>query len=450
MEYAIVDIETTGGHPSGNGMTEIAIIVHNGKEITHRFESLINPLQAIPLYITALTGIDNDMVAQSPPFAAMADEVYHLLQGRIFVAHNVNFDYSFVKQQLKDAGHELTAHKLCTVRMSRKILPSQASYSLGRLCRSLNIPHANAHRAMGDAKATACLFSLLLEKDTQGHIMQMLKKNSREQLLPPHLNRADVEMLPQCPGVYYFKEKSGKVIYVGKAKNLKKRVVSHFSGHNPSPQRQHFLKEIHQIAYEIAGTELMALVHEAEEIKRIWPLYNRAIKKPEPKFGIYQYLDQNGYQRLIVDKHKRNQEALYTLNKQVDGINLLRKLCAEFNLCPRMCLLQKKCTNAQGCACDRTVSIVSYNLRVRQATNALRQHLPNFAICGAGRSENEKSCILVQNGALYGMGYMDMEVSFGHSSQVKQWLTPYTSSDYIMQLIMRYAEEHPQHVIPMT
>src|ERR1700753_3545352 len=168
--YAIVDIETTGGHASANGITEIAICIHNGKKVIERYSTLVNPKREIPIYISALTGITNEMVAGAPPFEDVAADIYHMLHGKIFIAHNVNFDYSFVRYHLAQAGYELQSNKLCTVRLGRKILPGLPSYSLGKLCHHLGIENESRHRAMGDADATAKLFSILLESDSGGHI----------------------------------------------------------------------------------------------------------------------------------------------------------------------------------------------------------------------------------------------------------------------------------------
>src|ERR1700748_1735487 len=214
--YAIVDIETTGGHASANGITEIAICIHNGKKVVERYETLINPQRDIPIYIQALTGINNDMVRNAPLFDDVAADIYHLLNGKIFVAHNVNFDHSFVKYHLTAAGYDLQCNKLCTVRLGRKILPGLPSYSLGRLCKHLGIDNESRHRAGGDAEATAELFTLLLNSDTEGHIKGALKQGSKEQLLPPNLPKRDIDQLPYMPGVYYFHDQKGKVIYVGK------------------------------------------------------------------------------------------------------------------------------------------------------------------------------------------------------------------------------------------
>jgi DNA polymerase-3 subunit epsilon len=235
------------------------------------------------------------MVQSAPPFEDVAADIYHLIHGKIFVAHNVNFDYSFVRYHLAAAGYDLQLNKLCTVRLGRKILPGLPSYSLGRLCRHLGIDNEARHRAAGDAEATAELFTLLLNSDSDGHIKQALKQNSKEQVLPANLPKKDVEQLPYSPGVYYFHDQKGKVIYVGKAKNIKKRVSSHFTGNNPGLQRQEFLRNIHQVSYQVCGTELIAFVLEAIEIKRLWPKYNRSLKRFENAYCLYAFEDQRGY-----------------------------------------------------------------------------------------------------------------------------------------------------------
>ncbi|MEJ7586119.1 MAG: exonuclease domain-containing protein [Ferruginibacter sp.] len=242
--YAIVDIETTGGYASAHGITEIAVYVHDGKRIMKHFETLVNPYQNIPKYITALTGIDNSMVASSPGFNDIAGTLFELLNENIFIAHNVNFDYSFIRHHLKAAGLELTAKKLCTVRLSRKVFPGLPSYSLGNLCRSLQLPIENRHRAGGDAKATVKLFELCLDNGGDSHIELMLKKTSAEQWLPTQLSKTDILQLPSGPGVYYFHDTKGKVIYVGKAINVRKRVSSHFTHNDAQGKRQHFLRTI--------------------------------------------------------------------------------------------------------------------------------------------------------------------------------------------------------------
>jgi DNA polymerase-3 subunit epsilon len=450
--YAIVDIETTGGHASANGITEIAICIHDGKKVVKRFETLVNPQREIPIYISALTGITNEMVQNAPPFEDVAADIYHLIHGKIFVAHNVNFDFSFVRYHLAAAGYDLQTNKLCTVRLGRKILPGLPSYSLGKLCKHLGIDNQSRHRAMGDAEATAELFTLLLNSDTDNHIKQSLKQGSKDQLLPPNLSKKDIDQLPYTPGVYYFHDKKGKVIYVGKAKNVKKRVSSHFTGNNPGFQRQEFLRNIHQISYQVCGTELIAFVLEAIEIKRLWPKYNRSLKRFENAFCLYAFEDQRGYIRLAVDKYRKYSDPIYTCNSLLDGYNLLNKLIEAFDLCPKLCFIQKNneiCNGTAGsaCACEGVESADSYNKKVNNAIDQLKQALPTYAIRDEGRTGDEHSCILVEKGQFYGMGYISHYFDADNIQQLKTHLTPYPGNDYIKNIVATYASKYPDRMV---
>ncbi len=451
MKYAVVDIETTGGYPSGNGITEISIHIMEGNHVVQTWESLINPEQFIPNYIEALTGISNEMVAEAPIFSAVAPDIYDLLQDKIFIAHNVNFDYAFIRHHLSLCGFTLNCKKLCTVRLSRKLFPGLHSYSLGKLCKSLNIDLMNRHRAGGDAAATAILFGMLQDADKEELILRSLEKASKEQVLPPHLSRNYIDRLPDQPGVYYFRDQKGKIIYIGKAKNLKKRVCSHFSGNSISKQRQEFLKNIHNIDYDICGTELMAFIHEATQIKKFWPENNRALKRFEQKYALYEYVDQNGYVRLGIDKYKKQCPSLYSFNSLLDGHSLLKTLVREFSLCEKLCFVQRNrvaCTGHEhgSCngACIGAELPMAYNARVQQAVNQLKTILPSFVMIDQGRTADEQSCLWVEKGKFYGMGYISQHTDVNNFELVKSALEPYPSNDYIVNLIMSHAENNPE------
>ncbi len=451
MMYAIVDIETTGGYAAANGITEIAILIHDGEKVIDRYETLINPQADIPDYIQALTGIDNEMVKHAPTFDKVARDIFTLLSDSIFVAHNVNFDYSFVKHYLAQEGFNLQSKKLCTVRLSKKIIPGFPSYSLGKLCNSLNIPINNRHRAGGDAEATAILFSMLLAKDTEKVISQSLNKNSKEQVLPANLPREQFLNLPQSPGVYYFKDQKGKVIYVGKAINIKKRVTSHFSGNSASKQRQDFMRDIHAIDHETCATELMALILEANEIKRLWPNNNRALKRYEQKYGLYAYEDQKGLIRLTVDKHKKFMTAHHYFNNLMNGAIILQNLVKEFELCPKLCFIQKNnntCIGIEGnyCkgVCEDLENVEEYNQRVNLALNQLKNTLPSFVLKDEGRNENELSYLLVEQGKFIGMTCLANDIQIANIETLKEYIKPYPSNDYILNIILSHAEMYPE------
>lgn len=448
LEYAIVDIETTGGNATHSRITEIAIVIHDGTKVIDRWETLVNPEKEIPPAIFALTGITNEMVSTAPVFDLISDTVFSMLSDRIFVAHNVNFDYSFVRHELERAGLKWTAKKLCTVRAARKIRPGIPSYSLGRLCDSLAINLDNRHRAGGDADATAILFSRLLEWDTDKEMENMIKKTAPDQRLPPNLPKEDFEKLPEKPGVYYFYDEHQTVIYVGKAVNLKKRVASHFSGHKITPQRQNFLREIYAITFEVCGTELMALILECTEIKKLWPVHNKALKRFEPKFGLFEYEARNGYRYLAVGKLAKNQRSIETFDTIYSGINLLQDLAREFEIDQRFCKYGSLSDGVFPTQTNATI-LPEINYHNNQIQAAIDFHCTNrssFAIIDKGRNNEERSCIWVEKGHFYGMGYLDTDTGISDWSQIKEQLTPFASNQYITELLFAFVKKYPSKV----
>jgi len=441
VQYAIVDIETTGSFAAGNGITEIAIVIHDGKEIINFYESLVNPHESIPYFIQRLTGISNAMVANAPSFDEIAAQVFELLQDKIFVAHNVNFDYSFVKHHLQQAGYTLDTKKLCTVRLARKVLPGLNGYSLGKLSSQLNLNHANHHRAGGDAMATAELFSMIVARDTQEVITGMLKGKSKESYIPPHLPVEQVDNLPSSAGVYYFYNAVGKTIYVGKAKNIRRRVKGHFSNNKTNKQKQDFLRETHRISYKECATELMAHILESAEIRRLWPIHNRSQRGYLPQFGLFVYEDGGGYKRFGIEKNKHTYKPLYTFNTISEGHQWLMQLINEFNLCTRLCNLAKVCD------CETHNEPFLYNEKVTEAVSWMQKHLPTFALVDKGLDDNDRSCILMKEGNFYGMGYINDTQELNNLDLLQKQLEPLQDNDYIRNLVFRHATAYPEKCV---
>lgn len=450
--YAIVDIETTGGYASANGIIEISIQVFDGGSVIDSFESLVNPYQTIPRYIQAFTGITNEMVADAPAFEDIAEKVFAILQGNIFVAHNVNFDYSFVKSNLDHWGYTYNAKKLCTVRLARQIFPGFPSYSLGNLCHSLGIELQNRHRAGGDAAATVVLFKKLLENDTNGAIQGSLNRASKEAILPPNVPRAHFEALPTTPGVYYFHDQKGRVIYVGKAKNIRQRVNSHFSNNSDSRQKQNFVRTMYGITFQQTATELMAAILESTEIKRLWPEFNVSQKKPEELYGIFVYEDQNGYMRLAIEKKRKNSAPIYTFHYKVDGHGVMRKLMKEFSLCPKLCFMQTSTDQCVGIveehchgACEKKELPAAYNDRVLQAIASLTMR-PSYVVLDKGLTEDEVSCIMVVQGSFFGMGYLPKNFETITQKAIEEYITPYKDNSTIRMLLRSFATSNPEQI----
>ena len=446
--FAIVDIETTGSHAGGSRITEVAILIHNGKKIIERYQSLVNPQCPIPFAIQMLTGITPDMVEDAPTFGEIAEDVYHLLQGKVFVAHNVNFDYSFLVKELKQAGYDWQAPKLCTVRLSRKIFPGHRSYSLGDICKVREINITARHRAMGDVEATAELFSQLLVHDENQYLQESLQKNT-EHRLPTHLSLAQFRRLPETAGIYIFRNKKGKIIYVGKAVNIRKRVLSHFGGINTSLRRQQFINDIATIDFEESGTELMALLMECQMIKKHWPIHNRALKRYEPKFVLIHYEDIRGYSRLAISKAAGHTNNIRYFETAQEANLFLANLLEEFNLAPTLCTFYSPSTETRE---DRKIqvetlpSLEEHNQIVDNIFQQLSYRKRSFLLIDRGRNEEESSYIYFKEDKLYAFGFVEFVQQWSNVEDIVSYRDKCISNFYMQQIVLQYAERHPEKV----
>lgn len=446
MEYAIVDIETTGSYAAGNQITEIAVVIHNGKHVLEKFQSLVNPLSPIPFHIQALTGITNEMVEDAPVFQELAPTIYNLLHKRVFVAHNVNFDYSFIVEELKKAGFNWRAPKLCTVRLSRKIIPNQSSYSLGKLCQNLGIVIHDRHRAMGDAEATVTLFEKLISEDKENIIETTLKK-TREHRLPTHINEDDFLKLPETTGVYLFHNAAGKIIYVGKAVNIRNRVLSHFSGTSGSQKRQAFINDIHHIDYIETGTELMSLLTECKLIKQYWPEHNRALKRFEPKFSLIQYTDQRDYIRLVVSPFDKHAKAIQHFERPYEANQLLLQLMEDFELDNKLCYFYSVHNEPKPKIDYSSLPVVDiHNAKIESALERIKEQSQSFILLDQGRHLNEKSYVVFKNNNLYAFGYFDLDLEFSTYEEIIKEEDKCISNYYMNSLVLQYVERFPSKV----
>ena len=453
--YAIVDIETTGGSAAKSRITEIAIYLHDGKKVIKTYQSLINPQCFIPKYITRLTGISNQMVENAPTFEQIIDQIDEYTQNCVFVAHNVNFDYSFLREEYKRCGRKFQRKKLCTVRLSRKIFPNKISYSLGRLCAQLNIPVQNRHRAAGDAEATAVLFSMLLKNDTESFIAQSLNQRSLEALLPPNLPKEQFLDLPEALGIYYFYDKNKKIVYIGKANNIKQRVHSHFSGNTNTKSKFYFVENIHSVKYKVCGNELIALLEEATEIKKHWPRYNRSLKKFTLNFALYTYEDRKNFIRFSMGRCGKNDHPLLAFKSEHELRSFVDKLCTDYQLCPKLCGLQQP--GNKGCfphednhckgACVDEESFEEYNRRCEEALFEIKGLGKTFIIKGESFSAGKQTVVLMEKGRYKGFGEVPKSLDLQDIEACKKHITAGYDDQDMQNLVHSYLRSSSAEVL---
>jgi len=449
--YAILDIETTGGSPKDCKITEIAIFVHDGNKIIDEFSSLINPEVNIPYFITNLTGISNEMVENSPRFFEIAKKIVEITEGKIVVGHNVSFDYGFIKSEFKQLGYDYDRKTLCTVKLSRKFIPGHRSYSLGKLCDNLGIGITDRHRASGDALATVKLFELIMQKSVElsqelplGNVQKGRLSNLNEYLKPE-----DIYKIPDECGVYYFHDSEGNLIYVGKSKNIRKRVLDHLGNKN-SRRASEMCDKIAGISFELTGSELIALLKESQEIKTFKPFYNRTQKVSTYPYGLYSSKDEFGYTLLKIKKTGEENQAPLTSFENKDEANIyLSNMVQKYWLCQKLSGLYdtdgacfhydiRQCNGA----CIQKESAKVYNERVKKLIEGLGFSIENQLIIDKGRSATERSVVCIEDGKYRGFGFLDITESYLGINDLKECIKPASDNRDIRQIIFNWMRKN--------
>ena len=449
--YCILDVETTGGQYNEEGITEIAIYKYDGHEIIDQFISLINPEKPIQPFVVKLTRINNAMLRSAPKFYEVAKRIIEITEGCIIVAHNASFDYRIITTEFDRLGYNFKRQTLCTVELSKKILPNLPSYSLGKLVRSLGIPVADRHRASGDALATVKLFKLLLSKDTEKEIVKSYVKTEIKKGLSPKLLEI-LESLPTKTGIYYVHKENGDIIYIGKSKNIKKRVNQHFTGNSSKCKK--IQNDVFAVTYEETGSELIALLKESQEIKINKPLYNRAQRKTIFQWALYEVLDDNGYLSLQIQKADGRKKEITSFSSLQEAKNSLFKITDAYELCQKINKLydtqnscfQYKINECKG-ACIGKESTNDYNFRVEEFLTEMQFENLNMVVVDIGRKPNEKSAILIENGIYKGYCFFDLNYQINNINVLKNIIIPMQNNRDIKAIIHNYIKKRKVKII---
>lgn len=444
--YAILDIETTGGQYNEEGITEIAIYKFDGHEVVDQFISLVNPEKPIQPFVVKLTGINNAMLRSAPKFYEIAKRIIEITEDCIVVAHNASFDYRILRTEFSRLGYDYIKPTLCTVELSQKLIPGQLSYSLGKLVRALGIPVTDRHRASGDAMATVKLFKMILAKDTEKEILISLIKAEIKTGLTPKLLDI-VESLPTKTGIYYIHNEKGDLIYIGKSRNIKKRINQHFTG--TSGKSKKIQREVFAVTFEITGSELIALLKESEEIKINKPIYNRAQRKTNFQWALYPEKDENGYLALKVQKADGRKKEITSFTSAQEGRNSLLKITEQYNLCQKINGLyetqngcfQYKIKECNG-ACLGKETPESYNERVLEFINEMKFENDNMVIVDRGRTVDERCAILIENGIYKGYCFYDLNYQINNIEILKNIIIPMQNNRDTRTIIQSYLKRN--------
>ena len=345
FEYPVVfvDIETTGGSYRNSRVLEVAAIRFENGEIVKEFSTLIDPGTRIPPVITSITGITQRDIVGAPAFEDVADELLEILDGAVFVAHNVRFDYSFLKQEFSMIGTSFAPRLLCTVRLSRYLYSDQKGHSLEKLIARHSIPVLERHRALEDARAILYFSQLAYDEHGPQNFADALTHQLKSQALPPNLDLNELETIENVPGVYIFKDETHQPVYVGKSVTLKKRVLSHFQ--STSPKELKISQQVYHVETIPTGSELAALLLESKLIKELMPLYNRMLRRVST-YAMLVKNEHDGYSNLsVVSGNVNNDTDLDTIYgvyaSRMKAKQEIIELTRTYQLCPKLMGIEK-------------------------------------------------------------------------------------------------------------
>lgn len=409
-----------------------------------QFISLVNPEREIQPFVVNLTGINSNMLRNAPKFYEVAKRIIEITEDCIVVAHNADFDYRILKTEFNRLGYNYRRKALCTVSLAQQLIPEQPSYSLGKLSRSLGIPMIDRHRANGDAWATVQLFKILLNKDSVKTIIKDSILTDKKETLPTNLKYI-LEDLPSQTGVYYIHDKKGSIIYIGKSRNIRKRVNEHFTGTNSKSKKIQI--EVAAVSYETTGSELIALLKESEAIKKNNPVLNRALKSTIFTHGIYQFVDVNGYINLKINNVNKG-EAINTFANYNSAKSFMLHIIEQYQLCLKLTGLSNSKTSCfnyeiKKCegACVSNEAPVLYNERVLKMIKKYSYNHQNMAIIDSGRQHDERSVILIENGTFKGIGYVNLNFQMNNLEILKNIISPITNNRDTQHIIQSYMRQ---------
>tara|TARA_B100001996_G_scaffold25589_2_gene19758 strand:+ start:2530 stop:3657 length:1128 start_codon:yes stop_codon:yes gene_type:complete len=317
--YAIIDIETTGGKFDSESITEIAILKYDGEKILDQFSSLVNPEKEIDSFVKKLTGINNQMLKNAPKFFNIAKRIINITDDCVLVAHNASFDYRVLKTEFRRLGYNYSKKTLCTVNLSKKLIPNKNSYSLGKLTKNLGIPLKRNHRALDDAIATFNLFKLLQDHDLEKKILKKEIKNLRLNSVSINILKY-IDKIPSKIGIYYFYNEKKEIVFIGMSSNLKKKVLNHFIKNDK--KSNDIIKKIKTISFSLTGNKIIAVLKMKNEINKISPFYNKKENNFQMRKNIYNKKSNYPFNSfLIIDKGREIDEFsfLYIKNKKFIG-----------------------------------------------------------------------------------------------------------------------------------
>lgn len=422
--YTIIDIETTGGNNKSGRITEIAAFLHDGFKMIDKFTTLVNPGIPIPPFIKNLTGISDEMVADAPTFEEIASELDRFTANAIFVAHNVNFDYSFIKEEFRRIGRDFKRKTLCTVQLSRASFPGLASYSLGKITKELDILLEGAHRAEADAQATVLLFEKIIHNESSAGLFDAHMGLPKPEIInSPLITTEFLESIPDECGVVKFFDKDDNLIYIKRSPQILTAISTKL---RPNDSRDYgaFINDVHRIDFNVTGSALTAQLIEASELLQHKPKFNHGRFSMKTHFAIFlENSDEHG-EVLVLKRKKEGDLPLMIFGNFFEGLDYIKKIGQERGLEFNPALFS-----------NRKSPFIKLSNESSQSLLDAAIPSDSYIVIDEASTVNERMAILVKNGRASGYGVIDASEPL---SYLDEDFVQYRFADYPeMEMIVR-------------
>lgn len=453
---SFVDIETTGTSIRNNKIIEIGIIRVEGKKKVGEFSTLINPYTGLDPFITNLTGITQEALSNAPSFEKVAKDILQILTDSLFVAHNVRFDYGFLKHTFRQYGIEFSMRHACTVKLAKTLYPGLPAYNLDTLIERFRIECRHRHRALDDAKVLWKFYTKTLTEKGETRLETAFNHVLKRPTLPLHITEEELDTLPDSSGVYIFYGDSDLPLYIGKSIHLRERILSHFANDHHSTTDMKISQQIKRVDIRITDGELGALLLESTLIKTLQPLYNRKLRYARKMNGLMLIQTDDGYHAvnqetidLIIPEQLKTLLGIFSSRKHAQ--TLLYSLAKQYNLCPKLLGIEQ---STRACffyslgicfgACITKENPIKYNLRFLQAFYSYRiRDWPFQGPILIKENETSKEIFLIDQWCVLGAIRNELDVSGLLNSQ-------YNFDYHTYKIIYQFIKTHPSSITTLT
>lgn len=421
--FAVIDVETTGGHLYDDRITEVAIYVTDGTKLIKSFSSLVNPERKITPFVVKLTGITDDMVSTAPTFATIAQDILDYTENCIFVAHNIGFDYSMIKREFKRIGLPFRRSNACTVQLSQLVFKNQPSYSLGNLTKNLGISLENRHRAFGDAEATALLLHRIIEEKGRDFVIDHSNANTQNIDFQGALTQEMIDALPEDPGVFRLLNKQGEVLYLRAAKNIFAEVSKFLLNEIKHSRFNDLFKNIASIDTQVFNSVIVSELQEIEEIRSVKPHYNKSSSAKTYPVGIYESSNMNN-PAFYVERNP-NGKALWRFINEKRAHQFLKKFVKDNRL--------------HTPSLPNNIEVVNqYRESVEKALVDELYPMRNFLIIREVSFANTIYAIYVEDFVYQGYAEIDKESYDGKLDTIKDNIIYCENNPFVLKALQRY------------